>query len=102
MQNRLAQTLQDALAAHRLVSQFLGPGKVIIPTPGLTFRGVGKRLRQGRPEYYCILGDGGTMVYPDREGFRRSLQCVEVSMQRANDLIGKLDSIRLSSGDSDE
>jgi len=102
MMDRFAQRLQDSLSAHRLVQQFLGPGKVVIPTPGLTLRGVGKRLREGRPEYYCILGDGGAIVYPDRNGFRQSLQCVEVSMQRANDLINKLDSVRLSSGDPDE
>jgi hypothetical protein len=102
MRDVLAQRLEDALAAHRLVGQFLGPGKVVIPTPGLSFRGVGKRLRQGKPEYYCLLSDGGAMVYPDRNGFRQSLQCVEVSVQRANDLIGKLDAVRLSSGDSDE
>lgn len=96
MSDEVAQRLRDALASYRLVTQFLGPGKVVIPTPGLGLRGVGKRMRRGRPEYYCILSDGGAMVYPDREGFRQSLHCVSVPPCRADDLIGKLDSVRLS------
>lgn len=92
----LAKTFRDALTARHLTTQFLGPGKVVIPTPELGLRGVGKRLRQGRPEYYCILHDGGTMVYPDRDGFRQSLRYVSVPVERANDLIVKLDAVKLS------
>ena len=96
MSDDAVQAFRDALTARQLTTQFLGPGKVVIPTPELGMRGVGKRLRRGRPEYYCILSDGGAMVYPDRDGFRQSLQCVSVPRCRANDLISKLDSVRLS------
>jgi hypothetical protein len=96
MSDSVVQAFRDALIARRLTTQFLGPGKVVIPTPDLGVRGVGKRLRRGRPEYYCILNDGDAMVYPDSGGFRQSLQCVNVPQSRAEDLIRKLDSVRLA------
>jgi len=89
--------MSDRTLANRVVDRFLGKGKVVIPTPGLSMRGVGKRVRNGQPEYYCLLDNGGALVSPSREGFRFTLQCNSVPSARALELINKLDLFHLSS-----